>query len=1152
MSTWQIFVDAGNTFRWDISDLYREKEEPEDSVSQEPAIEHRLPSMADLLLQDCSKLLENGEGNAESPPMFRTGLGKSVAVTKSSISKARSILGDVDIEVNDLDCAGQLDRKENGNNFSKPTFQTGFLKPDVTFGSGFQNCSNNDVDMSNSMFQTGSGKAVSISSAGLHRAKAMLGLEKNSNHESFDGFEQTRKHLTASQLLCCQNSSPLEMEDPANLGFSSVSRITISPYIAKSNPLRSEFKEFTPDFVDAANKPPPVKFHTAGGRSISVSTDALQRARNLLGDPELDSFLCEADVADPAISIFGDGKTTHISNEENYHMTPFSCNRPSNGNSLSKNFTSPLRSISYQKQSSGRLETIGPGNNLIKKFDAEARNNTLIRPYNGTHVKPLKNKFPAERVDCLENGIHSRIDPTKRLSNGPLADISNSNGRDDIDNKQCFGEKRRLGRINSVSPFKRPRTSKFVTPLHKNDSSVPNGLSRVAPNESCSKGRVSMRYPFQVPRVYMKEYISQSSCIQKKLEDLPFSVRKMNPTAAGNYTFHSEPVSDCIGPEAFIQMLSQSGASQQYLTKEWVSNHYKWIVWKLASYERCYPAKFSGTLLTVSNVLEELKYRYEREVNHGHRSAIKKILDGDVPPSSMMVLCISSVGENGDPKFGPQSVLSEGDDNATVAKIELTDGWYSVKALLDELLSKKLAAGKLFLGQKLRIWGAKLCGWVGPISPLEVSQTTSILLHINGTYRCHWAERLGFCKSASVPLAFKCIKGTGGAVPSTLVGVERIYPILYRERLSNGDFVVRSVRMEAKVQQSYNQRRSVVAEGIMSEFQNEKEVSFDDDDHDNDEGAKLLKLLETAAEPELLMAGMSSKQLTSFTSYKAKLEEIRQLDMQKSIEKALEASGLNEREVTPFMRVRVVGLTNKCHQQKCYPGKGLITIWNPTEKQKLDLIEGQAYAVGGLLPCSSYSGTLYLKARGSTTNWLPLSPSIMEKYEPFFTPRSSVKISNLGEVPLSSEFDIAAFVVYVGEVYTEAHQKKQWVFVTDESASELISKESSDTLLAISFYLPYTEWDSFAPINNNVAGSVVVFRNLIKRPKDQVNNLWVAEATENSEYSISYDLAGHNYLKDTATSILKWAKTSSLIIEKLKEEVLSIVRNSEVVLKEPN
>lgn len=69
-------------------------------------------------------------------------------------------------------------------------------------------------------------------------------------------------------------------------------------------------------------------------------------------------------------------------------------------------------------------------------------------------------------------------------------------------------------------------------------------------------------------------------------------------------------------------------------------------------------------------------------------------------------------------------------------------------AVLDAQLSKQLAAGKLFVGQKLRviwsfpsslirkfllelplaqsvfcpvkIWGAGLCGWVGPVSPLEV------------------------------------------------------------------------------------------------------------------------------------------------------------------------------------------------------------------------------------------------------------------------------------------------------------------------------------------------------------------------------------------------------------------------------------------------
>ena len=37
-------------------------------------------------------------------------------------------------------------------------------------------------------------------------------------------------------------------------------------------------------------------------------------------------------------------------------------------------------------------------------------------------------------------------------------------------------------------------------------------------------------------------------------------------------------------------------------------------------------------------------------------------------------------------------------------------------------------------------------------------------------------------KTGCIPLAFKCIKGSGGVVPSTLVGVTRIYPLLYRER----------------------------------------------------------------------------------------------------------------------------------------------------------------------------------------------------------------------------------------------------------------------------------------------------------------------------------------------------------------------------------
>lgn len=48
----------------------------------------------------------------------------------------------------------------------------------------------------------------------------------------------------------------------------------------------------------------------------------------------------------------------------------------------------------------------------------------------------------------------------------------------------------------------------------------------------------------------------------------------------------------------------------------WVTNHYKWIVWKLACYERYYPASSAGKFLTVTNVLEELKYRYVTALRH--------------------------------------------------------------------------------------------------------------------------------------------------------------------------------------------------------------------------------------------------------------------------------------------------------------------------------------------------------------------------------------------------------------------------------------------------------------------------------------------------------------------------------------------------------
>lgn len=51
------------------------------------------------------------------------------------------------------------------------------------------------------------------------------------------------------------------------------------------------------------------------------------------------------------------------------------------------------------------------------------------------------------------------------------------------------------------------------------------------------------------------------------------------------------------------------GVDPKLLAEEWVYNHYRWIVWKLASMERSFPQTMGGRCLTPERVLLQLKYR---------------------------------------------------------------------------------------------------------------------------------------------------------------------------------------------------------------------------------------------------------------------------------------------------------------------------------------------------------------------------------------------------------------------------------------------------------------------------------------------------------------------------------------------------------------
>lgn len=139
--------------------------------------------------------------------------------------------------------------------------------------------------------------------------------------------------------------------------------------------------------------------------------------------------------------------------------------------------------------------------------------------------------------------------------------------------------------------------------------------------------------------------------------------------------------------------------------------------------------------------------------------------------------------------------------------------------------------------------------------------------------------------------------------------------------------------------------------------------------------------------------------------------------------------------------------------------------------------------------------------------------------------------------------------------------------MADGYVSEPHSEGISNSLLAISFCSQYADDESFVPMNINLTGSTVCkfcfphffsyyfsnpkcivsnyigsinllldqiflqagFCNLIKRPKDQINHLWVAEATENTSYFLNFDSTDCSHMKNAAVSAKRWAENSTSV-----------------------
>jgi breast cancer 2 susceptibility protein len=89
-------------------------------------------------------------------------------------------------------------------------------------------------------------------------------------------------------------------------------------------------------------------------------------------------------------------------------------------------------------------------------------------------------------------------------------------------------------------------------------------------------------------------------------------------------------------------------------------------------------------------------FRYERELEGGSRPALRLITTQDAPSTAPMVLCISAI------------TWPTGEGPSAKPVLEVTDGWYRLRAEVDAPLARAVRKRVLRIGRKIVVAGARV------------------------------------------------------------------------------------------------------------------------------------------------------------------------------------------------------------------------------------------------------------------------------------------------------------------------------------------------------------------------------------------------------------------------------------------------------------
>ncbi|KAF9644663.1 hypothetical protein BDM02DRAFT_3190371 [Thelephora ganbajun] len=475
-------------------------------------------------------------------------------------------------------------------------------------------------------------------------------------------------------------------------------------------------------------------------------------------------------------------------------------------------------------------------------------------------------------------------------------------------------------------------------------------------------------------------------------------MRQITPETAIHYSFYSP--SGPLGPTAALEALQNAGCT--LATEDWVYNHWGLILWKQAGMLCFDPTE--ARRWSWEETIKQLLHRYERELQGGSRPPFKLIVAGDSPPSSPMVLCVSKVNRM-EGQRNPDGTVED------VPELELTDGWYKLRAEVDAPLTRAIRRGAIRVGRKIGVVDAKLVSdRKEPSEILEAYDSVKLSLSGNSTHLAPWHAKLGFRRCASV-CTLNSLTSDGGNIAMMKHHIEKVYPVAYLEFVQEEDGKRRRIgpmgeKEEMAARDAWQAKRDTEAVKLRSELEaristlegyaDRMDVKFGDrfilgeddtcpeiveDFYEQLEGFSHSQSIHSQSKAFNVLSGVTAK-------YAGWLSRIIRENIAKDKEKAKDEIESELNALCPLRNVkdfRVVIARDARTDRKPANRTAQITVWNVMSLafeeggDRGDFKVGQTFLVSNLFPnqpgswmnpSTNADGLVYL-ATGRRTHWTP-------------------------------------------------------------------------------------------------------------------------------------------------------------------------------------